>query len=55
MMRDTPKRAMRWPVKKDGANIAMTWAATMSAAVPVENPQPTTARGVEVITRFISA
>ncbi len=34
--------------------MASTWAETMSAALPLVKPQPTTARGVEVITRFMS-
>ncbi len=54
-IRMAPKRAIRCPVTKEGAYIAITWAETMSAALPVENPQPTTAKGVEVIIRFISA
>ena len=53
--RSAPKRAIRWPVKKEGANIATTWPETTSAACGVVKPQPTMASGVEVITRFISA
>ena len=53
--RSTPKRAMIWPVKKLGAYIASTWAVTIWAASSLAKPQPTTASGVEVITRFISA
>ncbi len=55
MIRSVPNRAIRWPVKKLGAYIASTWAETMSAAFAVLKPQPTTARGDEVMTRFISA
>ena len=51
----TPKRAIRWPVKNEGIYIASTCAVTTSAALPASKPQPTTASGVEVITRFISA
>ena len=50
-----PKRAIRWPVMKEGAYIAITWAETTSAALPVVKPQPTTAKGVDVMIRFISA
>ena len=50
-----PKRAIKCPVKNDGTNIARTWAETMSAAVFCSNPHPTTANGVDVITRFINA
>ena len=53
--RSTPSRAMMCPVMNEGAYIANTWAVTTSAASPVSKPQPTTARGEEVITRFISA
>lgn len=35
-----PNRVIRWPVKKDGANIASTCADTISAAFEVVNPQP---------------
>ena len=55
MTRSEPKRAIRLPVKNDGANMASTCQETTSAALAVEKPQPTTASGVEVITRFISA
>ena len=55
MTRSAPKRAIRLPVKNDGANMASTCQETTSAALAVEKPQPTTASGVEVITRFISA
>ena len=51
----TPKRAIRCPVKNDGTYIARTCEVTTSAAVFWLNPQPTTANGVDVITRFISA
>jgi hypothetical protein len=38
---------MTWPVMKLGAYMARTWAVTTSAASPVSNPQPTTAKGDE--------
>ncbi len=38
-----PKRAIRWPVKKDGTYMASTCAVTTSAASEVWKPQPTTA------------
>ncbi len=55
MIFSTPKRLMRCPVKKEGTYIARTWLDTTSAALPLSNPHPTTASGVEVMTRFISA
>ena len=50
-----PNRTIRWPVKKDGINIAKTCIETMSAALFSVKPQPTTASGVDVITKFIKA
>ena len=50
-----PNRTIRWPVKKDGINIAKTCMETMSAALFSVKPQPTTASGVDVITKFIKA
>ena len=51
----TPKRFIKCPVKKDGKNIAKTCAPTISAALFWVNPHPTTANGVDVITRVIRA
>ena len=53
--RSTPKRAIMWPVKNDGAYIARTWPITTFAASSFMYPQPTTASGDEVITKFIKA
>ena len=51
----TPNRRMKWPVKKDGIDIASTCVITTSAALLWLNPHPTIANGAEVIIRFIRA
>ena len=50
-----PNLTIRWPVKNDGINIAKTCIETISAALFAVKPQPTTASGVDVITKFIRA
>ena len=52
-MLTAPKRAMRWPVKKLGTNMASTCHWITQAAFWVEKPQSIMAIGAAVITRFI--
>ena len=54
-MRSAPKRWISQPVKKLGANIAMTCQEMPSVASSVDRPQPTMASGAPVITKLISA
>src|SRR6476469_1852810 len=51
----TPKRLMREPVKNDGANMPITWEASTNAAASYGWPQKLMARGVAVMSRFITA
>ena len=51
----SPYRVIRCPVKNEGKNIAITCAETTFAASLGEYPHPTTAKGVDVITKFIIA
>ncbi|CFN77239.1 Uncharacterised protein [Bordetella pertussis] len=54
MMGSTPKRLMRWPVKKPGANIPMTCHSSTNAASANGRPWCCIANGVAAISRFIT-
>ena len=45
-----PNLTIRWPVKNDGINMAKTCPDTISLALSLVKPQPTTANGVDVQT-----
>ena len=50
----TPKRRIRCPVKKPGANMPMTCHSSTSAASENGRPQICIASGVAAISRFIT-
>ena len=50
----TPKRLIRWPVKKLGTNIASTWASSTRAAALNGCWHCCMAIGVAAISRFIT-
>ena len=54
-MLSLPKREINAPVKKLGANIAMTCKEMPSVASSGEKPQPTMASGAPVMTKLIRA
>ncbi|EWS62834.1 hypothetical protein Y695_03936 [Hydrogenophaga sp. T4] len=54
MMVSVPKRLIRWPVKKPGANMPITCHSSTSAASSNGKPQTCMASGVAAISRFIT-
>ena len=54
MMGSVPKRLIRWPVKKPGANMPITCHSSTSAASENGRPQTCMAIGVAAIRRFIT-
>jgi hypothetical protein len=54
MMGSTPKRLIRWPVKKPGANMPITCHSSTSAASSNGKPHTCMASGVAAISRFIT-
>ena len=55
MTGSTPTRAIRWPVKNDGRNMATTCAWITVALSAKPNPHASMAIGVTVITSVITA
>jgi hypothetical protein len=54
MMDSTPKRLMRWPVMKPGANMPITCHSSTSAAASKLKPHTCIASGVAAMSRFIT-